>query len=224
MKSKQHFERTHRPYLHYVIRPIGRKCLPWAMRWGLTPNQVTLSSTVALLASMVLFGIGGYWVQLLAAGVLQVREILDTIDGDLARQTGRTSRKGEYLDAIGGYLLGGLLLPSIGLGLARMPDATHRVLSRVVQLSSWGYLAIGLWAGLACILARLISLRYRCLFGAFLRGADGKLLRAASCFGDSLFLLLVVGAATRGLAIVMFGFALFYTARLLSAVRSALSV
>ncbi|MFC2078687.1 CDP-alcohol phosphatidyltransferase family protein [Candidatus Bipolaricaulota bacterium] len=222
MKSKHDFERTHRPYLHYVIRPIGRRCLPWAIRWDLTPNQVTLSSTVALLVSMVLYGMGGYWLQLLAAGMLQIREILDTVDGDLARKTDQTSRRGEYLDALGGYLLGGLLLPSIGLGLALMPDATHRVLSSVVQVPSWLYFAIGLWAGLANVLVRLISLRHCLLLGESLRKSDGTLLRTASWFEDSLLPLLLVAAAARSTAIVILLFGLFYTVRLLYVLCRAL--
>ncbi len=222
MKSKQHFERTYRPYLHYVIRPIGRKCLPWAMRWSLTPNQVTLSSTIALLISIALFGIGGYWPRLLAAGMLQIREVLDTVDGELARKTGQTSRRGEYLDALGGYLLGGLLLPSIGLGLALMPDSTHGGLSSLVAISSCWYIAIGLWAGLANVLVRLISLRHRCLFGDSLRKSNGVLLRTASWFEDSLFPLLIVAAVARSTAIVILLFALFYTARLLYVLYRAL--
>ena len=215
MDDKTKYECTHRPYLHYIIRPIGRKFIPLAIRFGLVPNQITFFSTIALFASMILFGIGGYCYQLLAVGIFQIREILDTIDGDLARQTGQSSRKGEYLDAIGGYLLGGLLLPSIGLGLTRTLGLSCAALSHMMHIAPWAYLSVGLWAGLIGLMTRLISLRHRFLFSESLHKSNGKISRAASCFEDFLPFLLIMAVIVKSLDIILLLFALFYSVRFL---------
>lgn len=211
MNNKEKFERTHRPYLHYVIRPIGRKFIPLAIRFGLVPNQITFFSTVALFASMILFGIGGHCYQLLAAGIFQIREIFDTMDGDLARQTEQSSRKGEYFDTIGGYLLGGLLLPSIGLGLTRIPEVNYMALSHMLHIVPWAYLLIGLWAGLMSSMTRLISLQHKFIFGEPLHNNDRRIIKVTSSFGDFLPPLLVVAVIIKCLDLIILIFSLFYS-------------
>ena len=66
---------------------------------------------------------------------------LDCIDGELARRTAQTSERGEYLDALGGYVQGDLL-PAIGLGLTLAPG--HMLLKTVLPIPVGAYVAIGL--------------------------------------------------------------------------------
>ncbi len=86
-----------------VSRYVNRR-LSWPitmlivrLRLPLTPNAVSLISfATALLAALLLATGNG-----VAGGILvQVSSVLDGVDGELARVTGRTSRRGGFLDAM----------------------------------------------------------------------------------------------------------------------------
>lgn len=63
----------------------------------LMPNHVTVASFVLYSAGAGLIIVGGTW-NVLAAALLPLSYILDCLDGQLARYTGRTSPIGDYLD------------------------------------------------------------------------------------------------------------------------------
>lgn len=225
MDQKQKFERIYRPYLYHIIRPIGRKGVLLAIKWKLIPNQVTIVSIIIEFIAMVLFGIGGFLFQILGVITIHLRQIFDTIDGDLARKIGQTTKKGEYLDAISGYLLGGILLPSIGLGLALVPDKTYFVFNNIINISPWFYISIGLFGGLISILTRLISLRYKYLFGNSLRDFQkGKLFIIVSCFEDFLLPMLFIGAIMQVMGFVLLIYCSYYLAKFLYVLYKSLKV
>jgi len=76
----------------WLYWPVERLCL----RLRISPDAITLSSTLAASAAGVLMGLGhlslGGWVYLFGAS-------LDFIDGRVARATGRSSRAGAFLDS-----------------------------------------------------------------------------------------------------------------------------
>ena len=102
----------------------ARRVVALAVRWRLTPNQVTLVGLVLVCIAGVCFHAGLYGVGL-AAGWLMT--FLDTVDGKLARVTLTSSRFGHYFDHLIDlihpplwYLLWGLGLSAAqvgGLGL-----------------------------------------------------------------------------------------------------------
>jgi CDP-L-myo-inositol myo-inositolphosphotransferase len=63
----------------------------------LTPNQVSLISFAVAILAAYLLAIGPHW---LGGILVQLSSILDGVDGELARVTGRVSRRGGFLDAI----------------------------------------------------------------------------------------------------------------------------
>lgn len=64
---------------------------------SLVPNHVTVTSLVLFSIGAGLIIVGGVW-GVLAAILLPLSYILDCLDGQLARYTGRTSPIGDYLD------------------------------------------------------------------------------------------------------------------------------
>jgi phosphatidylglycerophosphate synthase len=76
----------------WLWTPVERFCL----RLGISPDAITMASTVVTAGAAVLLGFGwlslGGWVYLAGAS-------LDFIDGRVARATGRTSRAGAFLDS-----------------------------------------------------------------------------------------------------------------------------
>lgn len=86
------------PISRYLNRRLSRPLARAAARYDLTPNQVTAASTgFAVTAPLLCFAANR---PRLAALAIQAASILDGVDGDLARLTGRASRYGAVLDAV----------------------------------------------------------------------------------------------------------------------------
>lgn len=89
------------------------------IKWGISPDTVTLVGTLGVVAGALVFFPQGE----LLIGVLVITAFVfsDLIDGQMARQTGRTSKFGAFwdstLDRIGdGAVFGGLALYFAGPG------------------------------------------------------------------------------------------------------------
>ncbi len=91
-----------------LVRPLART--------GLTPNQMTTITVVLAVLASALIGMGTapaiHW----GAGLFALARFLDHFDGELARQTGRTSRFGYFYDYVAGASSYAALF--IGLGFA----------------------------------------------------------------------------------------------------------
>ena len=92
-----------------VISPICR----WLLRIGVTPDAVTWAGTIGtVLVSMIFFPQGWLWQGVV---VLLVFIFSDLLDGTMARQSGRSSKWGAFLDSTldriaDGAVFGGLAL------------------------------------------------------------------------------------------------------------------
>lgn len=104
------------PLTYYVYRrfsvPIAKLLIPT----GISPSTITLSSTFIgfLAAYMIATGEAIYGVILLF-----ISQILDCTDGDLARLSGRVTKKGAYLDRVlDRFVDGALIIALIALNPA----------------------------------------------------------------------------------------------------------
>lgn len=98
-----------------VLAPIVRLFI----KWGISPDTVTFVGTIGVCVGALAFFPRGH----LLAGVLFITAFVfsDLIDGQMARQTGRSSKFGAFwdstLDRIGdGAIFGGLVLYFAGPG------------------------------------------------------------------------------------------------------------
>jgi len=82
-----------------LSRPLSRLVTPVALRWGLSPNQVTLGSVVIGLAAAACFATGDRVALVVGAVLLQLSLVVDCVDGDVARYTRSFSATGAWLDA-----------------------------------------------------------------------------------------------------------------------------
>ena len=88
----------------------------------ITPNQVTIFRAVFNILALVFFIAGDYLSLILAFCAFQINEILDHVDGDLARHKNMQSRKGlflEYLVDVPGSTVCGLFGLSVTIGIYR---------------------------------------------------------------------------------------------------------
>ena len=75
-----------------TTRPVTQ----WLIRAGVRPNTITTIGALVVIASAVAFGMGGIR---LGAGLLLLSGIIDTLDGDVARATGQTTKFGAFYDS-----------------------------------------------------------------------------------------------------------------------------
>src|SRR5690606_36202841 len=96
------------------------RCL---LRAGVTPNAITTFGAVVILASAVAFGVGqirlGGWL-MLASG------IVDTLDGQVARQSAQTSKFGAFYDSTLDRIGDGACFIGIAAYLLQAPDIRWR--------------------------------------------------------------------------------------------------
>jgi phosphatidylglycerophosphate synthase len=89
--------------LNRVYRyPAARALLPLALKLTVTPSQVTLFHTATGVGAAALIALGGGAPSLIIAFVLlEVRSILDCLDGVIARARNMASARGRALDELG---------------------------------------------------------------------------------------------------------------------------
>lgn len=106
-------------------RPIGFR-IAWELRnTGITPNTITIISIVVGIVAAWSFYYSTLWATLLGIFGLVFANILDCVDGQLARLTGIKSKIGRILDGIAGDLWFITLYTALAL---RLYDATGNVL------------------------------------------------------------------------------------------------
>jgi phosphatidylglycerophosphate synthase len=88
----------------FVDRYFNRKCSSWLTRWllqtSLSPNAITILSTIVGLFAAGAFAVGSYFAGMLGAMLFQLAAILDCCDGEVARLKFLESPFGEQLDII----------------------------------------------------------------------------------------------------------------------------
>ena len=138
----------------YLLRPIAGFIVRILYSTRVTPNQVTIASTVAGLVA------AGFYIQndtgltALAGLLVTLKDVLDSADGQLARAKQQYSRIGRFLDSIGDFVVDLAVFGAIGwvlytntgngwmlaLALAGLAGITLRVSYHVFYQSSYLHL------------------------------------------------------------------------------------
>ena len=86
--------------LRGTLQPILEKIGKVFASTGLSPNFWTFIGLVFALASAVVYGMGIEFGLIIGGVLLLVSGFFDMVDGQVARLTGKTSKKGSYLDSM----------------------------------------------------------------------------------------------------------------------------
>ena len=86
-------------YSTMVVRRASKPLTRMAIRAGWSPNAITVVSLIVGLAAAVSFAAGSWAWVLAGAVLLQLSLVIDCVDGEVARATGRFSSLGAWLDA-----------------------------------------------------------------------------------------------------------------------------
>ena len=86
--------------LRGTLRPALEKVGKGFAATGLSPNFWTVVGLVIALSSAVVYGMGVEFGLIIGGVLLLISGFFDMVDGQVARVTGKTSKKGEYLDSM----------------------------------------------------------------------------------------------------------------------------
>ena len=129
-------------YAKLVTHRITPYVVFLSLKWGLTPDQVTFLSMLAGWTAAVLFAFPSRAMVLAAALALEAYYVLDSVDGQLARITGKCSKTGAFYDILLNSLVHPLVFICIGVG-------QYRITGQAVCLLYGALAAISyVWLGL----------------------------------------------------------------------------
>jgi phosphatidylglycerophosphate synthase len=104
---------SHNTWIHRIVR-VGVRPLVLS---PVTPNHLTTMRMATGIGAACAFAVGTPAAEMTGAGALTASLLLDRADGELARQSGRTSEAGHRYDLIADGLSNGAVFVGIGLGL-----------------------------------------------------------------------------------------------------------
>ena len=116
-KASLKSERSDEPINTLLVRPAAGVIVWLLYPLPVTPNHVTLISIgVGIAAAAFFLGGPGIWAVL--AGVLvELKDVLDSADGQLARVRRVSSRAGRFLDSIGDFFVNMVLMAAVAIHL-----------------------------------------------------------------------------------------------------------
>jgi len=101
----------------YFIRPFSIYVTCFALRIGLTANQVTVLQTIVGLTGAACLAFPSPGVVMVGLLLLQLGFVLDNVDGEVARFRGEVSVTGKYLDTIGHEFVIPSMYFALGVGM-----------------------------------------------------------------------------------------------------------
>ena len=146
-KDKNDYDRWGNPAAYFCARPISYPITALFVSAGLSANFASLASITFALAAIITAATNfPAWA---ITTLILLWLVLDCVDGNIARFTRTGSLKGEFLDAIGGYIITAGLYVGIGYGSGEQSA-----------------LLLGACASIFSILSRLILNKSNVLSGA----------------------------------------------------------
>ncbi|MDF3932265.1 CDP-alcohol phosphatidyltransferase family protein [Pseudomonas citronellolis] len=113
-KAKSRYDLIGNPAAYFVARPLSYPLTWLCLRLGLSANQASLISLLFALLAIGCAGLGAS--AALIGSLVLLWLVLDCVDGNIARFTRTGSAQGEFLDAMGGYVLSAGIYLAIGYG------------------------------------------------------------------------------------------------------------
>jgi len=101
-------------YGRHVMRFFSIYLTRFFIRWNWTPNQATLLSLVMGLGGACFFGVGLWGIGILG---INLWYLVDHVDGEIARYTGKTSVTGYFFDTAVNFFVQPATFFAIGVGL-----------------------------------------------------------------------------------------------------------
>jgi len=140
-------------FAFYIGRPLSYIITVPFLKLDVKPKTVSIISMLFPLIGFLLFLVGYTKVLFFWGWVMFfVWNLLDGVDGNIARYTGRTSKLGSVYDAMGGYIAMVLTFFSAGIGAINV----HPVVTRLLNVKPEYFIIMGAFSGISMLFPRLI--------------------------------------------------------------------
>lgn len=157
-------------FLIIIVKPLGDYVAWFCLRLGLTPMQVTYFDFFLVITACLMFALLGPPYRILASVFLIIWQLLDVVDGNMARVLKCCSDYGGFVDHICGMFLLAFLQLSIGIGLYFHPENSAQELFYKLGINlphlSVYILICGACSSVAAILIRLLHQTIHEFFGS----------------------------------------------------------
>ena len=101
-------------WTRFTVRPLSFP-IAWALaNMGCTAWLASVFSILVALLSCIFFCIPFIWSRIVAISLVVLWQILDCVDGTIARTTKKTSSMGEFIDAQSGYTIMAFIFICVG--------------------------------------------------------------------------------------------------------------
>ena len=136
-----------------AMRPLSFPLTWLALQLRLSPNFVTGLYFLANIAAAVFFITASYEGLIYGALLYNLGLVLDCVDGNMARTTGKTSPLGWFLDTLGADFFYGVFFIPIGIGVALSSSY-----SNLIDEPVW-FVVLGSSATVSILLYRISRMR-----------------------------------------------------------------
>jgi phosphatidylglycerophosphate synthase len=163
-------------YYRHVLRSLSIHVTRAVILTPLTANQVTAMSGIAGGLAALLLSLGQYWCSVAGAAFILLMELLDHVDGEVARYRGTASAKGEILwDGWVHYLVRPILLVGVTWGVYR--TSQNAAVFLLGYAAALGQALLPLVAATRSELSRALATKARDSVDSSATGPDGRALR-----------------------------------------------
>lgn len=149
------------PWTTFVLRPLSYPGAWIFIRLGFSPNAVTYLSALLCLAGFACLAVGSALLAWIGFGLFFAFGILDCVDGNIARAMKRTSRWGEWVDALGGYTAYATILLAIGVAADASSGPRLPGIGLILPWPAGGWTLVGGVAAAANLLMRAVYQNFR---------------------------------------------------------------
>lgn len=152
---------------YLVVRRLSYYPTWLFLRLGASANQVTAISAISGLIGCGLLASGIYGAMIVGALLINLYDLLDHVDGNIARYNKSTSNYGKFIDSLTGACMTVLIFISAGVGVFNHYDSSpnsllHLFSSLGIDKTLFPFLGLGI--SLAYVLPRYLA-------GEFLRAS-----------------------------------------------------
>lgn len=144
-------------WVYFFVRPVSFYFTYLLLKLKLSANGATLVATVVGVVGAVLICSTNHWVALSGFVILNLWIVLDCVDGNIARVMKKSSKFGEFLDGVSGYIFTSFLYIAIGV---------HVYLNYSIE-NAWLFIVIGAVTSLATIFPRLVEHKAQNMFDSY---------------------------------------------------------
>jgi phosphatidylglycerophosphate synthase len=146
-EEKKAVDRRENIFIYYIVRPISYIVTIPFIKLGISANTVSILSSIIALLGSALIAIDDYLLGILGGCFVFLWIVLDCVDGNIARLNKKPSGKGEFLDAMGGYILNATIFMALGS-------------SAYLETDNVAFLYVGYLASISAILPRLLHQKW----------------------------------------------------------------